>query len=116
MSNEATKSIEPVEQNKSRIPTIITKLIFVPTVSFAFTLLGAIIVALSLANQPEEGFKNVGDFLGGVVFGALAGIIISIIMIFKLNPTRLRTGIIYAVGGIVLEIVFIYFANVYNIW
>lgn len=116
MSNEATESNEQIEQKGSRIPTIITKFIFVPTVSFAFTLLGAIITALSLANQPEDGFKNLGDFLGGVFVGALAGLIISIVMIFKLNPSRLRTGIAYAVGGIVLEIVFIYFANVYNIW
>jgi hypothetical protein len=107
---------EPIEQKSSTISTLITKLIFFPLVSFAFTLLGAIMAALALANQAEDGFKNIADFFGYILIAALVGIIASVIMVFKLTSARLRTGIVLAIAGIILEIVIIYLANVYNIW
>lgn len=98
------------------VTQILTGILFVIEVSLSTTILGAFIAGRISAARHMMGFDAIADFLGGVMAGAIIGLVASLVMVFTLKHGHLVKGNIIAAVVIVLEIALLVMGRLVGFW
>ena len=91
----------------------IPKLLVAPLCMINCAFIGAGLSKIySIYNNVGKGWDQMGNVLGGLMFGALCGLVIAFILLIRLQPSRLKRFFNYSLVFFGLIIAFIAFRMV----